>query len=166
MLERMRSTKSPPVRASVTAIINIAAEQITTVVEATTTTTATGTECEVGNRVISHGELFTDPSLSHCLVHQCYFGSSFLYSEGCEDSMAGCHGVGEQWEENCLTYTCTRTAIRGYNYYQPILQTARCRDADGSCHDQGQIFTYVLRGRRHNYCSCIIRNNRILYRCF
>ncbi|GFS13956.1 hypothetical protein ElyMa_001410900 [Elysia marginata] len=125
-----------------------------------------GTDCRVGARVIPNGEVFTDPSLSRCLLHQCYFGSSFIYSEGCEDSTGGCHAVGEQWEENCISYTCTKTAIGGYNYYQPILQKARCRDANGHCHDQGQVFSYVLRGRRHNTCRCSVTNDRILYRCF
>ncbi|XP_059149338.1 uncharacterized protein LOC131936391 isoform X2 [Physella acuta] len=104
--------------------------------------------------------------MSRCLQHQCFFGNSFIYSEGCEDGAGGCHEVGEEWEERCVTYTCTKTTTGGYNYFQPIVRNARCRDVEGDCHETGASFSYRLHGRLHHDCRCNITDNRILYRCY
>ncbi|CAL1544688.1 unnamed protein product [Lymnaea stagnalis] len=125
-----------------------------------------GSHCDVNGELIPHGQVFVDSTMSRCLQHQCIFGSSFIYSEGCEDGGTGCHQVGEEWEERCVTYTCTKTTIEGYNYFQPIVRNAKCRDVNGVCHEPGELFSYRLHGRLHQSCRCNITDNKILYRCY
>ncbi|KAI8796816.1 hypothetical protein Bpfe_012404 [Biomphalaria pfeifferi] len=124
-----------------------------------------GSHCEVNGELIAHSHTFVDPTMSKCLQYQCIFGTSFIISEACEDGSHQCHAVGDEWEEKCVTYTCTKTTIDGYNYFQPIVRNAKCQGAEGSCHEPGDLFSYRLHGRLLHNCKCNITDNSILYRC-
>ncbi|KAH9502290.1 hypothetical protein Btru_073345 [Bulinus truncatus] len=124
-----------------------------------------GSHCEVNGQLIGHSQIFVDSTMSRCLQHQCIFGAGFIISEGCEDGNHQCHDVGDEWNERCVTYTCTKTTIDGYNYFQPIVRNAKCRDMEGQCHEPGDLFSYRVHGRLLHSCRCNVTDNRILYRC-
>ncbi|KAH9500480.1 hypothetical protein Btru_072019 [Bulinus truncatus] len=107
--------------------------------------------CNVNGNVYQDGQIFS--LSSPCIKYQCSNGQASLVEEGCQDGQS-CRPLNQNWSNNCVTYTCSKTVQNNLSTYSTSVVSSSCNDANGVCRNPGETFPYTISGTTYNSCTC------------